>query len=118
MCVCVENTTCTQLNNGGWMLFLFRSPLLLGLLKWVLIPTVCRAGGEELLLALPLEGQSPPFTKSIHVGSVWSVLQKWENGKDVPTGEGFHNLVTTDILGLITLDWGGGGEDVLCIVGC
>lgn len=100
------------------MLFPFRSPLLLGLLKWVLIPTVCRAGGEELLLALPLEGQSPPFTKSIHVGSVWSVLQKWENGKDVPTGEGFHNLVTTDILGLITLDWGGGGEDVLCIVGC
>lgn len=52
------------------MFFLFRRPPLLGLLKWVLIPTVCRACGEELLQALPLEEQSPlPFTESIPVES-------------------------------------------------
>lgn len=80
--------------------------------------TYCvRAGGEELLHALPREGQSPPITKSIHVGSLWSVVQKWGNGKDGPTGEGFHNLVTTDILGLITLGGGGGGvERMSCIL--
>lgn len=66
----------------------------------------------------PWRDRAPPPPYQKYVGSVWSVLQKWENGKDGPTGEGFHNLVTTDILGLITLGWGGCGEDGLCIVGC
>ena len=120
MCVCVcvyvENTTCTHLNNGGWMLFLFRSPLMLGF--WVLIPTVCREGGEELLLVLSLEGQSPhphppPLSRSMHIGSIWPLLQKWENEKDDPTTVGFLNL-GTNILGLSHLVWQGEGCPLHC----
>jgi hypothetical protein len=55
----------TQLNNGGRTVFLFRYLVLIGLLKWILIPTVCRAGGEELLHEASLERQRPHYVKCL-----------------------------------------------------